>query len=123
MKRAALVALGAFAVAAAPAVAAAATFTGFVQGRDEASLTVYDLTSRRSSVFVAPPNFRGVSSTDGVVNKAALGRVPLRMQVRVTYHVHRNRNQLDAVQMLTRGACQTLLDEPVPHPSGFACPN
>jgi hypothetical protein len=89
--------------------ASATTFSGTVALNDPNRLRVYNSTTLRSMEFIAPPNFHGVESGDGVVKNATLAKATPGLLARVTYTSSRGRNTLSKVLLLTVEQCRSLV--------------
>jgi hypothetical protein len=107
----------------ATAEADATTFSGTVSRADGVGLRVYNPTTRGSMEFVAPADFRGVDSGDGVIRNAPLARATPGLLARVTYTSRGGRNELSHVLLLTVAQCRSLVASARLDDVKTACPD
>jgi hypothetical protein len=91
-----------------PAAASAGTFNGTVRLTDGQHIGVFNGKTHETMTFTVPPNFRGVSSSDGIIKNATLAQVRPGLLARVTYQRVGGQNVPSTVLLLTLEQCRAL---------------
>lgn len=85
------------------------TFAGTVTQAADGRLGVFDAKTRRTVAFSVPPDFRGVTSSDGVIKNAPLSLARPGLLAQVTYQALGGRNVPSQVLLLTINQCRALV--------------
>ena len=103
---------------------AALTFAGTVKRADPGRLEIFDGKTRETMAFAIPADFRGVSSSDGVIKNAAVTSARPGLLARVTYHIAGGHQVPSAVLLLTIEQCRALqAAAKISHANDSACPD
>jgi hypothetical protein len=84
-------------------------FAGMVRLAEGTRLGVFNDKTRQTIAFVVPADFRGVSSSDGVIKNAPLSRVRPGLLARVTYRTVGGDHVPSEVLLLTLNQCRALM--------------
>jgi hypothetical protein len=85
------------------------TFAGTVQLAEGTRLGVFNGKTHQTIAFAVPADFRGVSSSDGVIKNAPLSRVREGLLARVTYRTVGGDHVPSEVLLLTLNQCRALM--------------
>jgi hypothetical protein len=73
--------------------------------------------------FIVPADFRGVESSDGRINAAAVTRVPPGLLARITYRTLEGRPTVTRILLLTINQCRSLMAAERLNNSPADCPD
>jgi hypothetical protein len=87
----------------------ALTFAGMVTNAEGGRLGVFDGKAHQTVAFTVPADFRGVSSSDGVIKNGPLSSARPGLLARVTYQAIGGKNVVSQVLLLTLNQCRALI--------------
>jgi hypothetical protein len=100
------------------------TFAGTVELAEGGRIRIFNGKTHQSMGFALPENFRGVTSSDGVIKNAPLTSVRPGLLARMTYQTIDGRHVPSAVLLLTINQCRALMAaEHISHSKDTDCPD
>jgi hypothetical protein len=100
------------------------TFAGTVKRAEPGRLEVFNAKTRRSMGFAIPADFRGVSSSDGVIKDEPVTSARPGLLARVTYRPAGGHQIATSVLLLTINQCRALMAaEKLSHSADTECPD